>query len=461
MNQQLSRRAWRLVACPFDDLARNTSFAPGASITSGDSIVLKVGEAVSAESKAIVGADIAGRPGNSLGIIAILIGMITGDQSASEVEFVYKLDSGPAIVRVNGRVFNVPNLEALNGQSLGGVQISVGPGDVSGDSVFRLRATGAIDSFAVGGMALWIDDVCVKAPGGLASRIQVDLGDAPDGSNHWGAAMSAYPGVPARFPTVFDPAAAPVGPAHRTPRPFHLGQSVSGEANADWGFDADGINNINPPVNAMDDDRFDDGLNPTLIPFVDCTKPTFPVQLSISPVLASLPNGRGYVNVWVDSNRDGDWEDAGQCTPPGSAPVRPASTSWLTSPLTALLGPGLHTVTVSANRHVRWPSNLADKPAWLRITLSEAPAVKQPATGVGDGRGRVPPFLTGETEDYLSAARRRPGQWARRDDYQARKSCATPHRRHCPGRVQSGPARPVGGRIPQRRPAGGNERHHY
>ncbi len=118
--------------------------------------------------------------------------------------------------------------------------------------------------------------------------------------------------------------------------------------------------------------------------------------------MASLPNGRGYVNVWVDSNRDGDWEDAGKCTPPGSAPVPAGEHFVVDFPVdTALLGPGLHTVTVSANRHVRWPSNLADKPAWLRITLSEAPAVKQPATGVGDGGRPVPPFLTGETEDYL------------------------------------------------------------
>ena len=69
-----------------------------------------------------------------------------------------------------------------------------------------------------------------------------DLGDAPDSSNHSGAGMLAYPAVPARYPTVFDPAAGtPQGPSHSKPTPFHLGQRVSLEVEADQGLEEMGL----------------------------------------------------------------------------------------------------------------------------------------------------------------------------------------------------------------------------
>ena len=57
----------------------------------------------------------------------------------------------------------------------------------------------------------------------VGSAICPDLGDAPDSSNHWGMPMTAYPGVPALFPTVFDsPFGQPRGPKHWNARVFHL-----------------------------------------------------------------------------------------------------------------------------------------------------------------------------------------------------------------------------------------------
>lgn len=55
-----------------------------------------------------------------------------------------------------------------------------------------------------------------------------DLGDAPDSSNHFGAPMLAYTGVPAAFPTVFDsPPGQPRGPKHLNAGPIHLGDRKS------------------------------------------------------------------------------------------------------------------------------------------------------------------------------------------------------------------------------------------
>ena len=50
------------------------------------------------------------------------------------------------------------------------------------------------------------------------------------------------------------------------------------------------------------------------IVFTDCATTTIPVQVFIGPNAAAffaahVGNGIGYLNVWVDGNRDGDWAD--------------------------------------------------------------------------------------------------------------------------------------------------------
>ncbi|MFN8485939.1 MAG: DNRLRE domain-containing protein [Caldilineaceae bacterium] len=111
-----------------------------------------------------------------------------------------------------------------------------------------------------------------------------DLGDAPDSTNHAGVAMAAYPAVQANFPTVFDPALGlPQGPRHSYPRPFHLGQRVSREAEADLGPDQDPLNNIIPAANDPDNDRFDDGTNFAQWNLNNCQTTNLPVQVAIGP----------------------------------------------------------------------------------------------------------------------------------------------------------------------------------
>ncbi|MEZ4733522.1 MAG: GEVED domain-containing protein [Caldilineaceae bacterium] len=234
-----------------------------------------------------------------------------------------------------------------------------------------------------------------------------DLGDAPDSTNQVGTPMNAYAGVQANFPTVFNVAAPERGPRHDRPRPFHLGKGVSAESEADLGFDTDGLNNLEPATDKANQDKADDGLLLSTVTLNHCQTGTMRVVVSIDTTAAALlPNGIGYLNAWVDSNRDGDWADRVEC--PQSA-TGAAATAFehivIDMPINAAaLGVGLHTINVNTTGPVAWPTDLAGKPTWLRLTLSERPANK-PFTTFGDGRGYDDPFRLGETEDYLLPGR--------------------------------------------------------
>ena len=125
--------------------------------------------------------------------------------------------------------------------------------------------------------------------------------------------MTAYPGTGANYPTVFNVAAPERGPKHLRPRPFHLGKGVTAEVEADLGFDQDGVNNIRPAANTPNLDKRDDGL---LAPssFAHCQLNTMKSRVSISPAAVTFfSQNKGYLNVWIDSNRDGDWADELDC----------------------------------------------------------------------------------------------------------------------------------------------------
>ncbi|MCC9077128.1 GEVED domain-containing protein [Litorilinea aerophila] len=241
--------------------------------------------------------------------------------------------------------------------------------------------------------------------------VRRDLGDAPDDTNHFSAGMLAYPaaGVPARFPTVFDPATgSPPGPMHRHPRLLHLGPMVSIEAEADLGPDLDLVNNLIPPLNQANLDRHDDGLQPALLSFQHCQPTRIPVRVFVSPLVANYyaqhKEEPAFLNIWVDSRRDGDWDDVFECGGDGNQQPVALEHIAIDFPVdVAALGPGLHTIPVTTGL-VPWPAEGADRPAWLRVTLSERPANKPlSAAGIayGDGRGHDRPFKLGETEDYL------------------------------------------------------------
>lgn len=236
-----------------------------------------------------------------------------------------------------------------------------------------------------------------------------DLGDAPDSTNHAGVAMTAYPGTPADFPTVFDPATAPggqpQGPRHLHPRPFHLGQRVSRELEADLGPDQDPLNNIIPAANDPDNDRFDDGSR--LRNLANCQPAAVDVQVAIAPIAVNYFQQLGtpaYLNVWLDSNRDGDWADGFTCQDAQGQNQTVVEHILIDQPINVVgLDAGFHNLANLATQRVLWPAQLANRPAWVRFTLSDRPSNKTLNFGgvqYGDGRGYALAFRVGETEDH-------------------------------------------------------------
>ncbi|HEU4322385.1 MAG TPA: GEVED domain-containing protein [Roseiflexaceae bacterium] len=224
-----------------------------------------------------------------------------------------------------------------------------------------------------------------------------DLGDAPDRTNHFAANMTAFGGVvPARYPTVFDPATgAPPGPLHANINGFWLGQAVTGEQDADQLPDADAITNIDPPTNTPNRDRRDDGVPPVspTINLPQCGQTQFRYIVTGA---AAPPVGQAYVNVWFDWNRDGDWEDIFTCsTSTGALIVR----EWAVQnqPVPVVAGSVVHATPLFPSMH-----SGQYRETWMRITIAEQPAPLNPATGRADGRGPNTPYRLGETEDYFT-----------------------------------------------------------
>ena len=127
--------------------------------------------------------------------------------------------------------------------------------------------------------------------------------------------MTAYPkgvftGPRAHYPTVFNDGSGvgPYGPVHLYSQVVaYLGQNITRETEADTGIDQDGVNNIRPGANRPDEDGGDDGV-------------VFPLNLPNCgwanidyDVTVVNPGTDLWVNVWLDFNRDGDWDDTLTC----------------------------------------------------------------------------------------------------------------------------------------------------
>jgi hypothetical protein len=225
-----------------------------------------------------------------------------------------------------------------------------------------------------------------------------DLGDAPDRTNHFGAPMTAYPGVPAFYPVVFDPGLGiPQGPRFANPiRNGWLGQDFSGEQDADLLPDADGITNIDPPTNTPNRDRFDDGVNPPnggILKLPQCAQTQLRYIVTGAPAVP-IPNA--YVNVWFDWNRDGDWADRLTCTTSTGAVVIVDEWAVKNQPVTIVPGSAVWITPLFYSFHTG-PS----RDTWMRIQIAESGAVANPTTGIPDGRGPGGGYGYGEVEDYF------------------------------------------------------------
>ena len=223
-----------------------------------------------------------------------------------------------------------------------------------------------------------------------------DLGDAPDSSNNIGNSMTAYPkgvftGPRAHFPTVYNDGSnsGPYGPVHLNDDVVaYLGKQITRETEADSGSDEDGVNNITPSSNMPDNDDGDDGIDlPLNLP--DSQWTTFEYTVNVIDPSVDL-----WVNVWLDWNRDGDWDDTLDSAK-GSAP------EW------AVQNQLLFDLPIGSNKMMTpailsWHPEDGPKEIWMRITLSEEPwkGGSNPGTKGNAGSGPQGKYLYGETEDY-------------------------------------------------------------
>jgi hypothetical protein len=168
----------------------------------------------------------------------------------------------------------------------------------------------------------------------------------------------------------------------------YLGRKITAENEADKGLDEDGVNNIRPLSDTSNHDDGDDGiLFPVNLPHCDWGN----IRYTVTVV---TPGADLWVNVWLDFNRDGDWDDTLNCSA-GPVPERAVKNQLLYG-LTA----GQHQLTTPGFRS--WHPSQGPRNVWMRITLSERPW--KGGTGAGQvgngGSGPVARYANGETEDY-------------------------------------------------------------
>jgi hypothetical protein len=220
--------------------------------------------------------------------------------------------------------------------------------------------------------------VCAEAPP------RADLGDAPDSTNHFDEQMTAYPGIRAEFPTVFDPVLGePQGPLHWNTGDSTLGAQSTYETEADVPPDEDGVTNLDPRHDRADRDGGEDGVVfPISLPQCNLTQVAYQVTIS-GPAMAR------YINVWLDFSRNGQWGEQFSCQDPLTGLTFPVR-EWAVANQPVFQGPGTYWLTTPAFMSVDVGADL-----WLRVTLSEAEATD------ADGRGPAGGYEVGETEDYL------------------------------------------------------------
>jgi uncharacterized repeat protein (TIGR01451 family) len=231
-----------------------------------------------------------------------------------------------------------------------------------------------------------------------------DFGDAPDSTNHFaGTPMTAYfaPVTQGNFPTVFDPATgAPPGPKHKWVRPLFLGRQVSLELSPDLGPGR----NLDPIGDTANLDIRDDGLNLAAAAFGHCLPTTIPFEVTFTQAVIDRLNTEGkkaYLNIWIDGNRDGAWDDILDCD-------GIQATEHIVIDQAVLPASGGVYNLLAPTRNLPIPLALVGKDMWLRATLSDEPSVKigtvtslGQVINYGDGRGPAGGFRFGETEDYI------------------------------------------------------------
>ena len=265
----------------------------------------------------------------------------------------------------------------------------------------------------------------VDGPGDCVRQIH-ELGDAPE-------SVLAYPAVAGKFPTCI----APTGPGTQELAPgcapistppgvtgFVAHFQIAGGPDNYWigcypgpmGIDSESDGKVNtPPIGisfcssiptdcveaalapfiglAWDQDEcYGDGSDAGLVtppPFTTCTPGSFTIPVWNCAFTVVTPK---FLNVLLDMNMDGDWNDNFVCPPgPGTCAFE-----WGVKNAPFTLLPGCNIITVPA-----FPVGPKPGPGWLRITISDIPVPDDfPWAGVATLGGGGSQIQGGETEDY-------------------------------------------------------------
>ena len=229
---------------------------------------------------------------------------------------------------------------------------------------------------------------------GVVIQGKTDLGDASDSTNNYGRLMVAYTApfsTKANYPTVYDDGSGtgPYGPVHLNDKMVaYLGKTITREIEADTGPDEDGRNNIRPQISSPNVDNGDDSISLSLS-LPDCCWTTIDYDVTVVDPDIDL-----WVNIWLDWNRDGDWDDVVDC-PEGPAPEWAVQNQFLFN-----LPTGLNKITSPA--FLPWHPEDGPENIWVRITLSERPwkTGSNPGELGNAGSGPQEKYEIGETEDY-------------------------------------------------------------
>ena len=256
-------------------------------------------------------------------------------------------------------------------------------------------------------------DDCVR------TTAPVDFGDAPDG-------VLAYPAVVGHFPTCLAagaagnqtlacvPLSSPPGPAngfvrHELPPANRFWLGCPNGINLPMGIDpeSDGkVNDTGGPFSACNpnlsvdcvetafglsfgqDECYggdDAGLGPAMIVFKSCGPGN--VNWTIRAYNCANVAQQAVLNILVDWNHDGDWNDNMSCA---SGCVN----EWAVKNFVVTLTPGCNTIFVPTFRVGPQPG-----PGWMRITLSDVQVPGDfPWAGTANMLGQS--LHNGETEDY-------------------------------------------------------------